>query len=417
MRNIPGVSPQSHSTRAFPCLSTCLMLILVFLGSPAAVGQQFRPVDTLSVLEFNAQPRHRMSIMEGNRLVQENASNASNFQLSENQDYAVIEAADQVRKLPSSYQIPGNQDIQGEKYLLPFNLLTKLTNNSTVSLGVILINSTPMEIDDAGGQFKGNLVFRLLNRDHPSLPGEDLKHPVLFEIYSQELDEISPERIELNRTNTSSPEISCRGDHGLVDSVDVKIVTEFNPEGYVFHLNIKPYLEIESKKSTIQGMGVEEANMSLLLLGTTRNDNLHVSLDASLGSVDPIELNVYPDRPGHFKLRSAGLGKTVVTAYAPNIRTIEKGFTYVFPWLFIVMAIIGGVLGTLAKVYIGPTGEISLRKVLLGAAFGFIGAVAWYALGINLLSFELPHVVNEFGAMGVGALISLLGITSRSGKG
>jgi len=382
-------------------------------GLPVAYGQQPQTINAHRALEFNAQPQQQLSVKEGNNLVEESVSNISNFQLSDNQDYAVAEASGQVKKLPPSFQIPGAQDIEGDKYLLPFNLLAKLSNNATVSLGVILINSTPMEIDDAGKEFNGNLVFRLLNRDHPNLPGEDLKKPVIFEIYSQKLDVINPERIELNRTNTSSPEINCRGDNGLVDSVDVKIVTEFKPEGYVFHLNIEPYLEIMSRKNNIQGMGIEEATMSLMLLGTTNDDSLDVSLDVSLGSVDPTDMKVYPDKPEQFKVRSASLGEAVVTAYAPNIRTIEKSFTYVFPWLFIVMALIGGILGTLAKVYVGTTGQLSLKKVGLGAALGLIGAVAWYVLGINLLSFELPHAVNEFGALGIGALIALFGIKSQ----
>ena len=327
MRKLSRVCNQGHSTRVLPYLFSCQILILVFLGSPVAFGQQPHPIDAHAVLEFNAQPQHQLSVKEGNNLVKKNVSNLANFQLADNQDYAVVEANNQVKKLPPSYQIPGAQDIRGDKYLLPFNLLAKLSNNSTVSLGVILINSTPMEIDDTGEEFNGKLVFRLLNRDHPNLPGEDLKKPVMFEIYSQKLDVVDPERIEIDRTNTSSPAISCRGDNGLVDSVDVKIVTEFKPEGYVFHLNIEPYLEIMSKKNKIQGMGIEEANMSLMLLGTTQDGSLEVSLDVSLGSVDPSDMKVYPDKPEQFKVRSAGLGEAVVTAFAPNIRTIEKSFT------------------------------------------------------------------------------------------
>jgi hypothetical protein len=270
-----------------------------------------------------------------------------------------------------------------------------------------------MEIDDVGEQFNGKLVFRLLNRNNPTHPGEDLKNPVNFEIYSQKLDVINPARIELNRTNTSSPEITCKGGKGLADSVDVRIVTDFKPEGYVFHLNIEPYLEIMSIKNKILGMGIEETNMTLMLQGTTLTDSIAVSLDASLGSVDPYEIYVYPKRGKQFSVRSAGLGETVITAHAPNIKTIEKRFIYVFPWLFILMAVIGGILGTLAKTYIGTPGKLTLKNVGLGAAFGLIGAVAWYGLGINLLSFELSPVVNEFGAMGVGALIALFGISSQ----
>ncbi len=262
MRKLSRVSSVSHSTRVFLNLFSCLIFCLVFLGSPLVISQQPQASDTHPVLEFTAQPQQHIAIMEGNNLVHEPIANATEFQLADNQDLALIEVDDPVRKLPPYYQIPGNLDITGDKYLLPFNLLARLTDNSTVSLGVILINSTPMEIDETGEQFKGKLVFRLLDRNNPTLPGKDLVNSVFFEVYSRELDLINPARIELKRTNTSSPEITCNGDKGLVDSVDVKIVTDFKPEGYVFHLNIQPYLEIMSKKNIIQGMGIENVNMT-----------------------------------------------------------------------------------------------------------------------------------------------------------
>jgi len=413
MKKLSKVRIVNYSVRVILYLFSYFILCPAFLGSPVVVGQHLQPQDSQSVLEFTAQPQHSIAIMEGHNLVYESAANVADFQLADNQNFAIIEADDKVVKLPPSYQIPGNPDIKGDKYLLPFNLLAKLTDNSTVSLGVILINSTPMEIDDTGKQFKGNLVFRLLNRNNPTHPGEDLRDSVFFDIYSQELDLILPQRIGLKRTNTSSPEINCNGDRGLVDSVDVKIVTDFKPEGYVFHLDIKPYLEIMSKKNTILGMGIENANMILMLQGTTLKDSIDVALDASLGSVDPNQIMIHSDRPGQFKVRSAGLGDTFVSAHSPNIKTIEKSFIYVFPWLFILMALIGGILGTLARTYLGTPGKLTLSKVVLGAIYGFIGAIAWYVLGINLLSFDLSPVVNEFGAMGVSALISLFATSTK----
>lgn len=47
-----------------------------------------------------------------------------------------------------------------------------MTSNATVSLGVILINKTPMEIDDAGEQLSGNLVVRLLSFELPNMVNE-----------------------------------------------------------------------------------------------------------------------------------------------------------------------------------------------------------------------------------------------------
>lgn len=410
MRKLPRLCSVNYSTRIFLKLFFFLILCSAFLGSSIVSGQQAQTRDTLSELKFIAQPQHRIAIMEEDNRVQETNVNAATFQLAENQNFAVIEADIPVRKLSPSNKIPGILDMTGDKYLLPFNLLARLTDNSTVELGVILINSTAMEIDEAGQQFNGKLVFRLLNRNNPTLPAEDLESPVFFEVYSQKLDLINPERIEFTRTNSSSPEISCGGDKGLVDSVDLKVVTDFKPEGYVFHLDIEPYLEIKSAKNTILGMGIEEPKMTLLLQGTTMNDSIAVSLDASLGTVIPNEIMMYSDIPGQFKVRSAGLGETVISAHAPNIKTIEKSFIYVFPWLFIAMALIGGILGTLAKTYIGTPGKLTLKNLGLGAVFGLIGAVAWYGLGVNLLSFELSPILHEFGALGIGALIALLGI-------
>ena len=100
MRKLSGVCIHGHSTRVLPYLFLCHMLILVFLGSPVAFSQQPHPFDTLSVLEFTAQPQHQLSVMEGNNLVEENVSNIANFQLADNQDYAVVDVNENVKKLP-----------------------------------------------------------------------------------------------------------------------------------------------------------------------------------------------------------------------------------------------------------------------------------------------------------------------------
>ena len=212
MRILSKVSNVCRSSRVFVYLFSSLFLCSAFLGSAVVIGQQVQPEESLSELEFIAQPQHRVAIMEEDNRVQETNANAATFQLAENQNIAVIDTDMPVRKLSLSSNITGNLDIKGEKYLMPFNLFARLTDHSIVELGVILINSTSMEIDEAGKQFNGKVVFRLLNRNNPNRPSEDLINSVFFEIYSKELDLIVPERIELKRTNTSSPEISCRGD-------------------------------------------------------------------------------------------------------------------------------------------------------------------------------------------------------------
>ena len=75
----------------------------------------------------------------------------------------------------------------------------------------------------------GTKVFRMLAEDSGLKKIKNIgpKDPVNFEIYSQKLDLLNPASVELKRYNTSSPEIKCIGDKGLVDSVDVKIVSGF----------------------------------------------------------------------------------------------------------------------------------------------------------------------------------------------
>jgi hypothetical protein len=364
--------------------------------------------ETLEIQPEQLNQQVHIKMIDMNQVIQDTLVNLQEFVLPENNNLAVIKWGDQVTKLPESYHVPGMQQHPGKNYMMPYRFLAKLKDNTTVYLDVLLINNRPLEFDDSKLEFHGSLVFRLVNRNDPAQSGKELKETVLFELFSRELGILNPSKIELSRTNTDSPEIHCYGKSGLTDSADVKIVTEFKPEGYVFYLNVEPYLEIKCSRKSIQGLGIQEVSATLMLLGSSQDVSINASLDVSLGSVKPEIIAVAASSPSVFKVRSENIGEATLNAHSPNIRTIPVTIRFVFPWLFLLFGLGGGILGALARNYLKDKVNILTSKaILFGMLYGFIGTVAWYGLGVNLLSFELPTIANEMGVLGVSALISL----------
>jgi hypothetical protein len=390
-------------------LGTGLFIVLMVALLVPSVAQDL----PLSATELQAYPHFSsqaasVKIVSQNDVIRDTTVQLAGYSLPPGSRYAVVESGEVITSIPEDTHTPGLNLVEGQKFLLPFKLITRTKNQATVILDIILINRTPMILDVADRRFHGNILVRLLNRNDPTNASIELDEPVSFEIVSSRLENINPAKINVSQVNTDSHEIQCISKSRLTDSVDVKIVPAFKPEGYTFYLDVEPYLEIISNKETIPGLGIHKIPVTIMINGSTLEDSIPVSLEVSKGSVEPHQINVSTVAPSVFTVRSESLGKAEITGHSPNVMIIPDTITYVFPWLFIIFALGGGLLGALAKIYIGPgSNTVTLKHILLGGVYGFIGAVVWFALGINLLPFELPAVGNEFAALGVSALISL----------
>jgi uncharacterized membrane protein YjjP (DUF1212 family) len=93
------------------------------------------------------------------------------------------------------------------------------------------------------------------------------------------------------------------------------------------------------------------------------------------------------------------------------MKSNDLNFRFAFPWFFLLASILGGLTGSLAKYYITVKGKKSWKKPVIGGILiGFIGAIAYYSLGVNLLGISMSAGLNEIAVLALSALCAYFGI-------
>ena len=155
----------------------------------------------------------------------------------------------------------------------------------------------------------------------------------------------------------------------------------------------------------------------LSLKGVSGSKSVPVSLETSLGSLDSSSLVLVGEKAGQVNLRSESLGQIEIRSVNQNYRSNTLTIKAVFPWLFLLLALLGGLIGALGKNLIGKK-KIRIRPLVLGSVLGLIAAVAYWGLGIVLIGFSLEtRGFNEAMVMGFGLLAGYFGLSVGKSSG
>ncbi len=241
---------------------------------------------------------------------------------------------------------------------------------------------------------------------------QKIKTPVHLEINSTRLNTV-PQRLTMDYVNLPSKDIKVFT-REVKDSVDIKIITNSAPKGYVYYLKVDPFLRLSSHDNDIQGLGIEEAEFDVQFRGSSSSDEELVTIISSAGEVSPSSFNLAYNKTQKVKVRSQGLKDIVLSASVattgstpiPDSNTLV--FKQKFPFLFLGFAIIGGILGVLIRLGIEGARKYPARMMMSGILMGLLGSLTYYVLGINLLELEVSSTFNEFAVLTFSALCSLM---------
>lgn len=279
----------------------------------------------------------------------------------------------------------------------------------------VLVDTMPvLEYNRLSNRYEGVFSVALVDDSRINMTSLELEDPVPLQFSSARAEFVpASERVDhTNRYNTIR--IADRSDD---NPVPVKIITDFNMEGYVTHLAKIPALRIETPSRTLQGYGVQAIPVRVSLHAYTGSDSVLVNLDTNLGSVETGHIYLKRDKPGTVMLKSEGAGHAVVSATAYGFTPDEGEYNFVFPWVFIFVSVIGGFIGALVKYLMKQDkGKIG-PAILLGCLTGFIVALLYWGLGLNVLNLELDRIYNEFAVMGLAILGALYWQSVYSGLG
>jgi hypothetical protein len=267
----------------------------------------------------------------------------------------------------------------------------------------------PLQYNDTLKKFCGLMGFLLAINNGAIVP---LTEPVNIEVASNEVSSINPDALKIDHLNIPSTKIALAADM-VRDSAEIKVITVSNPNGYTTFLKVTPRLVISTNQTTLQGLGVEQVPVNVMFKGSSSSDSVTVKFSPLKGVVTPNSISVHYNTPATVYLRSDGLGNSnlsATTSIYPNSNLLI--FKYTFPWLFLLAAIGGGLVGSVAKyLIVAKNNQSVLKPIAGGILIGIIGAVAYYGLGINLLGVSLSPALNALAVFALGGLCAYFGIS------
>jgi len=109
-------------------------------------------------------------------------------------------------------------------------------------------------------------------------------------------------------------------------------------------------------------------------------------------------------------LRSEGTGPISIKVNNRNFVSNTIVVVAVFPWLFLLLSLLGGFVGASAKI-LQRRSKFSCRPLAFGSIAGLIAAVAYWGLGIVLIGFAVEaRGLNEAMVFGFGLLAGFFGL-------
>jgi hypothetical protein len=196
----------------------------------------------------------------------------------------------------------------------------------------------------------------------------------------------------------------------------------------VYNLQTPSRLRVEAKPQEVVNDGRTRVNIAVFLLGaddrpTSYSDrDIDVSLSPSLGSLEPSHVKI--PRGAYWAdaiLTSIRHGDAVVSASAPELTEARSAVIhFLFPWLVVVLAVVGGVLGGVVRTAKGSfSGKWRVhlaRNLAVGAVFGLVFFVlAYFGATTAIPKTEMPvdiaiiPTANELGSLVLGFIGGFVG--------
>ena len=281
---------------------------------------------------------------------------------------------------------------------------------------ILFTSQSPLQYDFEKSAFSGRISFFLAEESaDPSTVNAPISEPLELEVNSTDIGTLNPRHLRVAHLYFPSSDIELVADH-VQDSAMIMILTRSNPAGYKTYIKVKPALEIASNRKEMEGFGIQEIPLTVRYVGSNSSSAVKVSLTAEKGSLTPHTLDLKYNEPAIVMLRSEGVGPSMISAQSARHKANNYTITYLFPWVFLIASIVGGLLGAILKFYSHTVEKkFSFKPLLVGVLMGIIGAVAYYALSINLLELELTtnSTFNEFAVFGLSALFAFFGIKRK----
>ena len=272
-----------------------------------------------------------------------------------------------------------------------------------------------LQYDDGAGVFRGVLQLGLLDSLEPSRTDRFLT-PIRFLLSAPGAD-IQPREFAIDHANLPYTTVRLRTPLPE-DTLRLRIRDQLDPHEVVAPIAVRRTLiALEPVSRSIPGLGLGATAIHVTLPAEAGPGPKTVRLRALRGTPDPSTVPLTGGATADVKIRAVGLGRDTVSAQAGPLRAVPVEIVYQPPVLFLLAALVGGVVGSLvAAAQSRRRGRAASRGrySVSGLAAGLLVAVA-FAIGLNLTGVAIPPQSGEavvFVVAALGAMLGLRGIAT-----
>ncbi|MEO1245486.1 MAG: hypothetical protein AAFX56_07325 [Pseudomonadota bacterium] len=302
-----------------------------------------------------------------------------------------------VMRPPESLESP---EVSGETYALSWELITP--GGRFRAWGR---NSTGLSFDGASGDYVGSFDVALTylpdQRDPPPLDP-----PISVSIAAPNAERISPAPLKIDTVNQwHSVNIAVRN----LQQNDYAVSISANPsdEGDRIEMPVsRPRIDLSANPAEpIDGWGIGKTTITVHAQGIKNPAGYEVTLASTAGTLNPTSVVLDAQGRGEAYLRSSRANAADVSVRnTGSFTTSDLRVKFAQPWLFLGLAVLGGVLGAILQ---RKGRKHWFKGLAIGAVTGVVMALL-YAVGINWLGNVFPSADL---AVGGEALVVVLGAT------
>lgn len=221
-------------------------------------------------------------------------------------------------------------------------------------------------------------------------------------LVTADVDKVVPDLVTIGQTNDfKSVELRATDPSG-----EVRVQVRAADKGLGLTVPVhRPRVTVDLNPKTIQGFGLESAEVHIRTEGLPNPKGRSLSLRTSSGRLLTNGLALDENGVAHTELRSAGFGQVSVEVSAFQLKSANATVDFAPPWRFLAFALGGGLLGSLTQFLQTSSSRRRGAWKPFGAAVlaGLLAATA-AAVGINLLTIDLPSMGGESLALVIAAL-------------
>ncbi|MEQ9398662.1 MAG: toll/interleukin-1 receptor domain-containing protein [Longimicrobiales bacterium] len=270
---------------------------------------------------------------------------------------------------------------------------------------IVVVEGAGLRYDRSTGVFSGTVrvgVFDSLSFRSTA----ELSRPISFFV-SGDADRISPSDPTVVRANLPYQEVTL-SDASPGTTVVLNVRTSLHPDGVDIPVPVdRDSVALVASPARAQGLGLEAAEV---LFGPAAGvEGLVVRMTVDVGNLRSPDAVVGEDGYARGHLRSPWIGPSTVTARSVAFVAVAQTVEFVFPWIFFLLALGGGMIGAMT-VWAVERGRARASAPVVAVPFLFSGlllgtmAALVFLTGINLLG-SVPSVSTSQVAVFVFAAV------------